>query len=168
MGSFVQEWRINIYRGALIVSTPGTNRVKTNIWYIRFWQNVRRGLFISCFSWAWLLVDLFVDMLIGVYIYIKSHVEIILQNFQLLNKNNPYYRAFTQLLRSCKGTITFMKQYKTRKPNQNLAYIIFLQSKSQRHIGLLHFISTPPPYRGIPNFSNPSLEFPGYLLHDTL
>jgi hypothetical protein len=28
MGSFVQEWRINIYRGALIVCTPGTNRVK--------------------------------------------------------------------------------------------------------------------------------------------
>jgi hypothetical protein len=28
MGSFVQEWRINIYRGALIVRTPGTNRVK--------------------------------------------------------------------------------------------------------------------------------------------
>ena len=29
-----------------------------------------------------------------------------------------------------------MKQYKTRKPNQNLAYIIFLQSKNQRHIAL--------------------------------
>jgi hypothetical protein len=28
MGSFVQEWRINIYRGAFIVRTPGTNRVK--------------------------------------------------------------------------------------------------------------------------------------------
>ena len=67
---------------------------------------------------------------------IKSHVENILQNLQLLNKNNPYYRAFTQLLRSCKGTITFMKQYKTWKPNQNLAYIIFLYSKSQRHIAI--------------------------------
>jgi hypothetical protein len=66
---------------------------------------------------------------------IKSHVENILQNFQLLlNKNNPYYWAFTQLLRSCKGTITFMKQYKTWKLNQNLAHIIFLYSKSQRHI----------------------------------
>jgi predicted transcriptional regulator YheO len=29
-----------------------------------------------------------------------------------------------------------MKQYKTRKPNQNLAYIIFLQSKSQKHIAI--------------------------------
>ena len=29
-----------------------------------------------------------------------------------------------------------MKQYKTRKPNQNLACIIFLQSKSQRHIAI--------------------------------
>jgi hypothetical protein len=28
MGSFVEEWQINIYRGALIVCTPGTNRVK--------------------------------------------------------------------------------------------------------------------------------------------
>jgi hypothetical protein len=25
--SFVQEWPINIYRGALIVRTPGTNRL---------------------------------------------------------------------------------------------------------------------------------------------
>ena len=25
MESFVQEWQINIYRGALIVRTPGTN-----------------------------------------------------------------------------------------------------------------------------------------------
>jgi hypothetical protein len=67
---------------------------------------------------------------------IKSHVENILQNLQLLNKNNPYYRAFTQLLRSCRGTITFMKQYKTWKPNQNLAYIIFLYSKSQSHFAI--------------------------------
>jgi hypothetical protein len=30
MGSLIQEWRINIYRGALIVRTPGTNRVKNS------------------------------------------------------------------------------------------------------------------------------------------
>jgi hypothetical protein len=29
-----------------------------------------------------------------------------------------------------------MKQYKTWKPNQNIAYIIFLSSKSQRHIAI--------------------------------
>jgi hypothetical protein len=66
MGSFVQEWRINIYRGALIVRTPGTNRVKeveaggnsstklpklviapSNGWYYdwsRFWGQFSTGI----------------------------------------------------------------------------------------------------------------------------
>jgi hypothetical protein len=33
MGSFFQEWRINIYRGALIVRTPGPNRVNRGRYY---------------------------------------------------------------------------------------------------------------------------------------
>jgi hypothetical protein len=31
MGSLVQEWGINIYRGALIVRTLGTNRVNLSL-----------------------------------------------------------------------------------------------------------------------------------------
>jgi hypothetical protein len=42
MGSFVQEWRINIYRGALIVRTPGTNRIKQASW--NKLQQVQRSL----------------------------------------------------------------------------------------------------------------------------
>jgi hypothetical protein len=33
---------------------------------------------------------------------------------------------------------------------------------------LIAFYIHTPPIEDIPNFSNPSLEFPGYLLHDTL
>ena len=60
-------------------------------------------------------------------------MEIILQNYIKIIRIIEHLPSFYEVV-TCKGTITFMKQYKTRKPNQNLAYIIFLQSKSQRHI----------------------------------
>ena len=62
-------------------------------------------------------------------------MEIILQNYIKIIRIIEHLPSFYEVV-TCKGTITFMKQYKTRKPNQNLAYIIFLQSKSQRHIAI--------------------------------